>query len=756
MHNLDPLVLPLRLQRASLIALAVLSAWPLASHAQEAASPKTLTSVVVTATRAETDAAGVAGAVSAVPRERIEREQAKDLRGLLADEPDVTVPADARRFGGAQINIRGMEGNRILMLTDGVRVTDYRAAGTSNYDSAGRDVPFAEFLKQVEIVRGPASSLYGSDAIGGVVGFLTLDPADLLKGRAITAGGQLGYHSVDRSKRASAWLATGDERFQTLLMAGQARGEETRNQGTRRVQGNTRTAPNPLDYTQSNVLGKLLFAPDRANRLKLTVEHKEGESDVDVQRVANGSSLARVSSNTGTDSLQRDRVQLDYEYLPAQAWFDRLALKLYTQKQDTDNQNRQLRSNTASSCSSTTAGTMNCLVSNRYHYAQTHTGFGLQQEKTFTLGVPQELVWGLDFDRAETEERTDTTWTNLATGAISNTLLGYTYPAAYYPRGHADQLGLFAEDRIRIGALQLTPGLRIDRSRLSPQSDPLYTRSDGRSAVSKDDSHVSPKLALLYDLKPDWNVYAQYMEGFRGPNYEEVNRYFVNASSAYGVVGNADLKPETSRGIEIGSKYNGSRWGTQFSLYQTRYKNFIDYDMLSASDPRNIRVGGARFSTYLYQNLDSVVIRGGDWRGYWQLMPALRLAASLALATGYDATSKLPLNSIEPRRATFVASWTPSEVWGAEWRLRAAAGKNRIDTSGTNYFRTPGYGVSDISAWWRVRPGLKLSLAGNNIFDKTYYQWSDVRMAGLSATDSAPEFYSQPGRNFALTLKFDY
>lgn len=749
-------VLPLHLQRASLIALAIISIWPLAGQAQGDLPVKALSAVVVTATRSEAEAADVAGAVSAVTKEDIERKGARDLRSILADEPDVTVPSDSRRFGGGQVNIRGIEGNRILMLTDGVRVTDYRAAGTSNYDAASRDVPFAEFLKQVEIVRGPASSLYGSDAIGGVMGFITLDPADLLKGRSFAVGGQTGYYSADNSKRLSAWVASGNERFQSLLMVGTAKGDETDNKGSSRVQGNTRTAPNPLDYTQSNVLGKLLFTPTREHRIKLTVEHKESESDVDVQRVANGTSLARVSSNTGIDSMQRDRMQLDYEYLPEAGWFDSLALKLYTQKETTDNQNRQLRSKTASSCSSTTVGTMNCLVNNRYDYEQTHTGFGLQQRKAFTFGLPQEVVWGLDFDRAETEETTYTTWTNLATGAVSNTLLGYTYPVSYFPAGHTDQLGLFAQDEIRAGNLHITPGLRFDRFSLKPETTGLYVRTDGKDPASKSGSHVSPKLSLLYDLKPDWNVYAQYVEGFRGPNYEEVNRYFVNGSSAYGVVGNADLKPETSRGLELGSKYTGSRWGAQFSVFQTHYKNFIDYSVLGASDSRNIYVNGTRYSTYLYQNLASVVIRGADWGGYWQVLPSLRLNAAFAIANGYDATSKAPLNSIEPKRATLAAAWTPSETWGGEWRLRAATGKNRIDTSSTKYFRTPGYGVNDVSAWWQFRPGSRLNLAVNNVFDKTWYQWSDVRLAGLTATDGAPAFYSQPGRNFAITLKLEY
>ena len=68
----------------------------------------------------------------------------------------------------------------MLLLIDGVRATDYRSPGTTNYDAANRDLPDPDFLKQVEIVRGPGSSLYDSDAIGGVVGFLTLEPEDFV------------------------------------------------------------------------------------------------------------------------------------------------------------------------------------------------------------------------------------------------------------------------------------------------------------------------------------------------------------------------------------------------------------------------------------------------------------------------------------------------------------------------------------------------------------------------------------------------
>jgi hemoglobin/transferrin/lactoferrin receptor protein len=735
------------------VALAVICAWPLAGLTQQTTLLETeLKDVVVTATRSEAHAKDVAGTVTATTRKQIEQRLARDLKSALADEPDVSLPGDSRRFGEGTINIRGIEDNRVLILTDGVRAADFRSPGTTNYDANNRDLPFLEFLKQIEVVRGPASSLYGSDAIGGVVGFLTLDPADLLKARSFATGASLGYFSADKSTRTTAYLATGGDKFQSLLMIGRAHGQETDNQGGSDVQGARRTAPNPLAFTKTDVLGKLVFTPNAAHRFKLTLEHKENQTDVDAQRVGNGASLARITTNLGSDSLQRDRVGLDYDYTPEASWFDSLSVRLYTQRQATDNDNWQLRTNTSASCSATTAGSNNCSVDQSFAYRQTHTGLTLQQDKAFHLGLPQQASWGADFLRTRTEEAKTMTWTNLATGATSNTLIGDTYPRTDYPRGHTDQTGLFAQDEIRIGALRLTPGLRFDRFKLTPEDDPLYRRTDGRSAVSRSDSHLSPKLSAIYAMRPDLNLYAQYVEGFRGPNYEELNRYFSNSSQRYAVIGNPDLEPETSRSFEIGSKYAGKSWGSQFSLYENHYSNFIEYTMLPSGDPRGV----TGYSTYQYQNLDGVVIRGGDWRGYWQALPALRLSASLAIAHGTVTSSGAPLNSVEPKRISVAAAWTPSERWGAEWRLRAASGKDNIDTSSTQYFRPSGYGVNDLSAWWQVQPRVRVNVALNNVFDKSYTLWSDVRRVGLTASDVAPEFYTQPGRNVALTVKLDY
>jgi hemoglobin/transferrin/lactoferrin receptor protein len=133
--------------------------------------------VVVTATRTEERADAVASTITVEDARKIEQSMPVDETGLFADEPDIDVPRDRRRFGAGSINIRGIEDNRVLQMVDGVRLPDYyNGGGPSNISTSTRDAPEFSFLKRVEVLRGPASSLYGSDAIGGVVSYATKDP----------------------------------------------------------------------------------------------------------------------------------------------------------------------------------------------------------------------------------------------------------------------------------------------------------------------------------------------------------------------------------------------------------------------------------------------------------------------------------------------------------------------------------------------------------------------------------------------------
>lgn len=739
-----------------------------------AAAQTALGDVFVTATRSSQVMESPPGTVTAVNRDEMDRRLPNDIADLFSDEPDISITGNTVRFGTGAINIRGIEDNRVLLLIDGVRASDLRDAGTTNYTASGRDLPEADFLKRVEIVRGPGSSLYGSDAIGGVVGFMTLDPEDFLKdGKTLARGAKASYFGENRGIKGTAWFAAGDAAMKSLVMVSRIDAKETETMGERNSYGHTRSVANPQDSSASSLLAKLAFAPVPGHDIRFTFEAKEKQTNTDVQRVGNYSpkspnSLTRITTNLGDDSLQRQRLSLDYIHLPTASWYDRLSVKAYWQRQKTDNINYQRRSdaslNATWGCSASTAGAGNCDVNQRFEFEQTVEGASAVMEKALAGSLPQFMIWGADFLRTTTREQKNTIWTNLATGVTSNKFIGETYPLSEYPEGHADLFGLFGQDEIQLlsGRLRVTPGLRYDQFELKPNmGDPLYHPSAGRTAVAKSGSRISPKIMAAYEIAPQWSGYANYVEGFRAPTYEQVNRYFSNNQALYAVVGNPDLHPETSKGIEFGFKIGGRDIGGQIGLFVNRYKNFIDTVALATTDPAY--VAGMTNGTSQYKNLSNVKIHGHELRGHWQASRELKLSAAYAYSWGaYESTPGIerPLNSIEPRRLVLSALWTPSSEWGVEARLRAAAKKDRTDDastiSSTNFpiFHPGAYAVADLSAWLQLSRDTRLNAAVNNLFDRKYWLWSTVR--GMNTDDLGPEFYSQPGRNISVSLRTDF
>ena len=133
-----------------------------------------LDQISVTATRSERPIKDIAGTVSVIDEEDIERNLVRDVEDLVRYEPGVSVDSSGR-FGINGFRIRGIGDDRVLTIIDGIRIADEFSFGP--FQDSNRDFVDVDALKSVEIVRGPASSLYGSDAIGGVVAFTTKDPS---------------------------------------------------------------------------------------------------------------------------------------------------------------------------------------------------------------------------------------------------------------------------------------------------------------------------------------------------------------------------------------------------------------------------------------------------------------------------------------------------------------------------------------------------------------------------------------------------
>ena len=164
-------------RRSVVLARHVATALLLAAHPAAADEPGDLGTVWVYA-RSRQPLVQVAASVTSVDDATVEHELARDLRDVIRYTPGLSLPNDPVRFGLDTINIRGVGANRVLIETDGVPAPPSFLIG--NFSNAGRPFADLDVVKRIEIMRGPASALYGSDAIGGVVSTRTDSPADLL------------------------------------------------------------------------------------------------------------------------------------------------------------------------------------------------------------------------------------------------------------------------------------------------------------------------------------------------------------------------------------------------------------------------------------------------------------------------------------------------------------------------------------------------------------------------------------------------
>lgn len=721
----------------------------------------TLGEVVVTATRTETSVEDIPATVTAISRGELEAHMPRDAAELFEDEPDIALARDLRRFGSTRVNIRGIEDNRVTQLIDGVRTSDYyEGGGPTNFTTSAPLGVSIDFIKQVEVLRGPASSLYGSDAIGGVVGFLTLNPSDLIgAGEHFGARYRLGYNGANNGVTNTVLGAASGEVAEFLLGYTRTEASETDNEGDAGGTSKYRSKPNPQDLTDQGVLAKLVLHPSERNRITLTLEGRDQETDIDVRRLSASPTMQKITQMGGTDETRRERVGIEWEYKPEQAFYDRLTARLYRQDSDTHNFNQQTRSNTSATCSASSGAGNTCHIEQDFYFSQDTLGGGIQLESgTKWWGLEHLVTYGVDLSQVDTEEKRDASRWNLTTGTFSKSLAGDTFPLRDFAKGRTDTLGAFVQDEISglaDGRLTLTPGLRYDWRKLKPDVDALaqqFLTANHREAVEQKDSAFSPKLAAMWRLNPQWSLYGQAVRGFRAPNYEEVNGSFRNTVQSYGNSPNPDLKPETSIGVEVGAKLRAPTMRGQVSVYDNHYRNFIESVELDCPSNPSCISGLAR--TNMFVNLSRVRIYGAEVRGAWDFTPGWKLDGAVAWAHGQNESDGEPLNSVDPARAS-LGLVRDAGVWGAEARVRGAVAVTRTDDSGGDYYRPAGYAVTDLSAWWRPTKSVVFNAALNNVFDKKYWLWSDIRQAD-DYSPLAVDFYSQPGRTLSASFAYQF
>ena len=706
-----------------------------------AAAPAVATDVdpvVVIGTRSKRLASNIPGTVSVIDAEQIETMLATDIKDLIRFEPGVSVPTSPSRFslalsgagrdGDSGFTIRGMGGDRVLIVNDGVRLPagfsfGAQAVGRGGYNDL-------DLIKSVEILRGPASALYGSDGVAGAVAFTTKDPSDFLIGdQTFGARGRVAYNSADEGWTEGVAFAGRSGALSGLLAYTRRDYQETENKGSVGGVGATRTQPNPQDFASNAYLGKLVWdiAPNHA--LRLTYDHLDSEMDGD----ALSSRSATVLAVTAHDETQRDRVSGEWRFSDFAGLSDG-SVSLYWQDATTRQYTFEDRTPAVDRARDVTFD---------------NAVYGLAAQGSRVLGegaaVQHRVTFGGDWSMTTQEGVRDGT----------TPPVGETFPVRAFPKTEFQLAGLFVQDEIELldGALSIIPAVRYDWYDLSPKVDAQFPAP----ASGQSDDHISPKLGVVYWTGAHLGVFANYALGFRAPSPMQVNNFFENPVYGYRSIPNPNLSPETSESLEAGFRLRdidmaGGKMRLNTTAFATHYDDFIDQVVVSGTG-----VPGVDPLVYQYVNLTEVDIRGLEARAdiYWD--NGFSLIGSAAYAEGEQTTEgrRTELASVDPVKVVAGLNYAaPSGVWGGSATVTWSGKKDDATYGGLGCgsacYLGDSFTLLDLTAYWNVTERATLRAGAFNVFDETYGWWSDVR--GLGATSTVKDAYTQPGRNFGVSL----
>ena len=575
-------------------------------------------------------------------------------------------------------------------------------------------------MKRIEIVRGPASALYGSDALGGVVAYVTKDPSDYLDlvGKDIFGSVKTAFNGADTSFSETLTGAGRAGKVQGLLLY-------TRRDGQEVDPGGNKSA-NPQSYDVNNILGKLIVAASDVDTLRLIGEFTLRDTEAKVRTEETGA----VLTSNNDDTNQRTRLSLDWTHDAPIGFVDTTRLLAYVTLLDRQEVTKQLR------------------TGNLYRYTDLdfHQNiYGAEAQfisRTEFGDVPNVFTYGLSMDFTTTTRPRDRFQTNLTNGTTTKVVAGETFPNKNFPDTETLLAGAYVQDKISAGRFTFLPAIRLDYYHLKPKPDQKFANSNVSNFTVDElnEFAVSPKLGVTFAVTEQFTLFGQYAHGFRAPPYDDANFGFTNPAFGYEILPNGNLKPEESDGVEAGIRGRFDD-GSSFSLagFYNRYTDFIESVFIGMNGP---------LQQFQSQNIPKVTIYGAEFRGEWRFLPEWSLLGSAAYAHGQNEETHTPIDSVDPFRIVAGLRYANPAGYGAEFTAMHAWRHDR--TSQNSYFKAPSYTVFDLTAFYEIMPTFTVNVGVFNLTDAKYYLSQDV--VGLTSVNANRGLFAQPGRHIGANV----
>ena len=641
---------------------------PALSHALD--SPRTddtIEEIQVTATRRSQAVSDVSAAITLISEDEIAA--LKLTTDALAGQSGVFLQQTTPGQGAAIV--RGLKGSELLHLVDGMRLNNaiFRNAPTQ-YLALVAPVN----VERIEVLRGAPTSLYGSDAVGGVVHILSRVPrfdsaSNDSRGTVMTS-----FDSGELMRSIGASVEVGNDTLAGLI------GGSYLETGNRRTGGGERVGPSA--YTSSSARVALSYTPSAGREWLVDYQFARQPETPRVDELVPGFGQAEPSSAEFFFAPnERHFAHLRYLHedgaLAADWRFDlgwqRIVDDRVTRNFGSDD--RRLEANR-----SDLLGIV--LTANR------ETDFG-----SWVAGAEAY------FDEVSSRRRQ----TNLVTGET-------TERAPRFPDGATlDQAAVFANVDVDINeSHRLNFGARVS------SVDMDLPRTDANESSNISETDVSGDLGWIFDIDEQLQFTANVSYGFRAPNVFDVGTLGERPGNRFNVP-NPDLGSEKVTHYDLGLRYRSQRSEASLVLYQLHYNDRITSVLTGevTADGRDVVQS---------QNQSSADIRGAEASLTYDFSPLLSAEAVINYTWGEQSDGPAdripPLNGRAGLRADFERLSLAGAIVFADRQDRLSARDIRdvrIDPNGTS-----GWGILNLQADWLASESLRASVRLHNVFDKHY------------------------------------
>lgn len=482
--------------------------------------------IKVTATRVEKEMREVPYTVNVITEEDIRKSGATSLAELLRDIPSVQMTSTGAA-GIQRLSLRGESSSRTLIMVDGMKITEQKSMdGTPLLIDVNS-------IERIEIIKGPGSVLYGSEAIGGAINIITKKGGD----RPVQGMLSYTYNTNSDSFNAAASLYGGVKNFYY-------RAEVSQNDFGKRED----SRGDKLDGTEYENTNMSLLAGYKNKKFDTGFQYTRYESESDVY-------VGEIEPPFTDMFMQlpewnREKYAGWFEYRNPGGFLNKARLDVFTQetyKKFINNMDMVV--------------SMGPITMPMYYRGLTKntldtTGFLGQFD--FSLSDSNLLIAGFEYNTDELNAKDNIQTFGASTATLTDTDAKQT------------TMSVFVQDEQVLGNFILSAGLRYTKV------DNEIEKTNNASIPDKDtdDDNIVGSLSLVYTGIKDTALRALYSSGYRTPNLQQLYMGTTHGSSTP-TFSNPDLDPETSDNFEIGARFANKAADIDLAVFHTRSEDYI-------------------------------------------------------------------------------------------------------------------------------------------------------------------------------------